>query len=73
MSSVLDEADAQREFSELVERQATKSLWFLHEPTKISLTAPDADVVLESIVRHGALDAWRQAKKLQAWRSRNIR
>ena len=70
---VMDAAEAQQEFSKLVEDQTTCCLWFMREPQKISVMDPSADTVLKTIVRHGTRPAWRRAKELQAWRCHNIK
>ena len=68
-----DAMDARREFAELVAEQAAACLWFLREPGKITLADPAAETVLEAIVHHGNRAAWQRAKRLQAWRSRNLK
>lgn len=70
---VLDAITAEQEFSKLIQGQAAACLWFMKEPLKISAREPAAEMALEAIVRHGTRAAWQQAKRLQAWRSVNIK
>ena len=69
----MDATNARLAFAELVGSQTATCLWFMREPQKISVTDPAAETVLNAIVRHGTREAWRQAKRLQTWRSRNIK
>jgi len=69
----MDSAIARQEFSDLVESQAASCLWFIQEPLKISVMEPAAAMALNAIICHGTREAWQQAKRLQAWRSRNIK
>lgn len=69
----LDAATADREFSELIQGQAASCLWFMPESRTLSVMEPAAEQALDAIVRHGTRNAWQQAKRLQAWRSRHIK
>lgn len=69
----MDATNAHQAFAELVGGQTAACLWFMREPRKISVMDPAAETVLNAIIRHGTRAAWQQAKRLQTWRSRNIK
>lgn len=65
--------EIRREFDALVESQSATCLWFMRNPSQISLADSAAEPLLAAIVRHGTQPAWQQAKRLQTWRSTHIK
>jgi hypothetical protein len=60
---------AQLAFSELIQSQRGKALWFLRDGLSISIQQPEADAILESMARVADRSTWLQIRRLKAWRS----
>ena len=60
---------AQQAFAELIQSQRENALWFLRDGSSISIQQPEADAILESMVRVADRSTWLEIRRLKAWRS----
>ena len=66
-------AEANQVFVDLADSVRARALWFLAPDAHLDIAAPEADRILDAIVRGADRETWLRARRLQKWRLHHCR